>query len=438
MAVFYRINAQSRVLEEGMRLSSVPYRVVRGHAFYERSEIKDAAAYLRLAVNPRSDPDLLRVINTPARGIGDTTLDRVRAFAQAQGLTYVEALADPSKIKAVNSSTQRRLAAFGELLTRIAADLAKAPDAHSAVEAMFALTGLVQTHQAEGSEESLERAENLREFLGAAMEFDRLRAIGSPVTQASGPPVDTESGPLKIPQTPLQEFLEQISLLGDADSEGAAGRVSLMTLHAAKGLEFDAVFMTGMEEGVFPHQRATERDAPGFGDPEDMAEERRLCYVGITRARRRLWLTLAKSRALFGEFRRNEPSRFLSDVPKELFESGPPRRVGGPLLHPKGEVWVEREPIVDLDDADGFGDDFDQRSEHERRRAPPRRAAPVQPTVRRHTGAAPAVGTRVRHEQFGEGLVLESSGSGPDARVTVRFPDRGEKRIVARFLIPVG
>ncbi|HEY3447767.1 MAG TPA: UvrD-helicase domain-containing protein [Myxococcales bacterium] len=457
IAVFYRVNAQSRVIEEGMRLAGVPYRVVRGRAFYDRAEIKNAASYLRLAVNPKSDTDLERVINTPARGIGDTTVERLRAHAAANGTNLFEALADPSRIDGLNAGAQRRLAAFRDLVATMHRDVVGAPDAHAAVQKMLDVSGLLDSHAADDSEEGQERAENLREFAGAALQFDELRAAekAGPAAQpaaipaASPPPaIDqaSEEGPLRPNQSALEAFLEQISLLGDADAEGTGGQVSLMTLHAAKGLEFDAVFLTGMEEGIFPHSRATAGTDAGW-DPEEMAEERRLCYVGITRARKRLTFSLARMRALFGDLQQNAPSRFLSDVPKELFgfEGGGPSQVreDEPGFAEEdeervpGDTYVERDeaPAFELDAADGF-DEFDQRPAHERRAHPtgtPMRRHPMKPAPRLPGPSFP-VGARVRHDSLGEGLVVSTSGEGPNARITVRFPGEDERRIVARFL----
>ena len=201
-----------------------------------------------------------------------------------------------------------------------------------------------------------------------------------------------------------------------------------MTLHAAKGLEFDAAVLTGMEENVFPHSRATAET-----DPEELAEERRLCYVGITRARRRLAFSLAGSRALFGDLKFNEPSRFLSDVPKELFGFELPTPVAR-NRPPTGEHYLEREPAYEPDDLDHSApDEFDQRSEHERRAAV--RGTAIRTPRGAHASAANLhVGDRVLHASFGEGLVIGARGSGPDATVVVRFPGIGERRIVARFL----
>jgi DNA helicase-2/ATP-dependent DNA helicase PcrA len=266
------------------------------------------------------------------------------------------------------------------------------------------------------------RAENLREFLGAAQEFDLNRAAAAVAAaeaaqNAAPPPPEVDAAPLTADVPPLQAFLEQISLVGEADAEVGEGRVALMTLHAAKGLEFDAVFLTGMEDGVFPHSRALnamgEDDDPD--DSEEMAEERRLCYVGFTRARRRLFVSLAQCRSLFGELRYNPPSRFLRDVPQTLFGFEPdvapqPTRTVAPVA-PKRRSYdddgprVDRSYSQDSSDLDGVGGD-----------------------VR---------GMRVRHEQFGTGRIVQADGSGPNAKVTVEFGGGvGLKRVIARFLMP--
>ncbi|MEN9799891.1 MAG: hypothetical protein RL653_3588, partial [Pseudomonadota bacterium] len=400
VAVFYRTNAQSRVLEEALRLSRVPYQLVNGRSFYDRLEIRDASAYLRLMVNPRSDADLLRVINTPARGIGDTTVERLSGFAESHGMSLYEALEHAGSVPQLNSGAVKRLRTFRELLDGLGAAAAEAPNAETAVAKMLDLTGYVQALRAEGSDEAFTRAENLLEFKGAAAEFD--------LQQAEAPPLTEES--LELPSTPLQKFLEQVSLVGDADADVGQGRAALMTLHAAKGLEFDVVFLTGMEEGVFPHGRSLSEDS----DPEEMSEERRLCYVGFTRARKRLFVSLAQSRSLFGEVRYNAPSRFLSEVPRDLFGfKGPPTSAAAPA----GRPGFQRR------------DEFDQRSDepkYERDESSYDQRAP-EGDVR---------GMRVRHAQFGTGRVMDVDGSGPNAKLTVKFESAGLKRVVARFLQP--
>jgi len=416
MAVFYRVNAQSRVLEEALRLARVPYTLVSGRSFYDRAEVRDASAYLRLMVNPRSDADLLRIINTPARGIGDTTVERVTDHANSRGVSLYEALAEPEGIPALNATAVKRLKGFRALLASLTAFAQDAKDAASAVHQMLGETKLVETLQAEGSDESQTRAENLREFLGAAQEFDLNRAAAAVQAAQNAPaevPAEVDAAPLSADVPPLQAFLEQISLVGEADAEVGEGRVALMTLHAAKGLEFDAVFMTGLEDGVFPHARSLKGENPD--DSEDMAEERRLCYVGFTRARKRLFVSLAQCRSLFGELRYNPPSRFLQDVPPALFGiseqdvPAPPRAVA---VAPRKRTWDEEDgPRIDRSysqassDMDGVGGD-----------------------VR---------GMRVRHEQFGVGRIVSADGSGPNAKVTVEFGGAvGLKRVIARFLMP--
>jgi DNA helicase-2/ATP-dependent DNA helicase PcrA len=338
------------------------------------------------------------------------------------------------------------------------------PDATSATRFMLEQTGLVAALTQEGTDEALGRAENLKELLTATQEFDRQReerlaAAGQPlpslVPLPGGPeapgtpdpepeltpaevagqqdlftarpppappppeplpppapaPVDEGAVPLEIEAPPLQAFLEQLSLVGDADGDTGAGsgRVSLMTLHAAKGLEFDVVFLTGMEEEVFPHRRATAPEA----SPEEMAEERRLCYVGFTRARRRLYCSLAQSRALFGELRFNAPSRFLSEVPPELFgfaEVPSPERPSArpPTLRRRG--GDDEGPVVDRS--------YDQSTDF-------------------HQGGETEVrGMRVHHSQFGRGVVEAVNGKGPSAKLTVRFDNFGTKTVIARFLTP--
>jgi DNA helicase-2/ATP-dependent DNA helicase PcrA len=480
MAVFFRTNAQSRVLEEVFRLMRVPYVLVSGRSFYERAEIKDAASYLRLMANPKSDADLGRVINVPARGIGDTTVERLVEYAAGRQCSLYEAIARPEQVPGLGSAAIKRLTGFRELVERLVTYAQASPDATSATKYMLEQTGLIATLMADGSDEAIGRAENLKELLTATQEFDRQReerlaAAGQPLPplvpfpagpDAAGtpdpepeleaplepspqgdlfagfgpprvekparvveappppppapvaspapalPPVDESSAPLEIEAAPLQAFLEQLSLVGDADGDTGVGkgRVSLMTLHAAKGLEFDAVFLTGMEEEVFPHRRATQPEA----STEEMSEERRLCYVGFTRARRRLYCSLAQSRALFGELKFNAPSRFLSEVPQELFgfvEVPQQQEVRAQTFVNRGRRGDEG-PRVDRS--------YDQSTDF-------------------HQGGASddeVRGMRVQHTQFGRGVVLSVNGTGANAKLTVRFDSVGEKTVLARFLSP--
>ena len=488
MAVFYRANAQSRALEDALRARRVPYRVVRGRSFYDRAEVKDIAAYLRLCVNPRSDGDLLRVINTPPRGIGDTTVEHLRASANRQGLSIWEALSssDPE----MPSNARAKVAPFKALIDELRKGVAEDAGAADAIERVIDRTGYADRLRLEG-EEGEDRLENLLELVGAAREFDRAWAgeltqpldseptpaaspelkpvVPNPLTQtraqylravraapgslgssqaSEDPPGDRPDPAAALAaaspddedgraDTPLLGFLEQLALVGDADAAAGGDRVSLMTLHAAKGLEFDAVWMTGMEERVFPSSRSLGQTGPmasGEEDPAEMAEERRLCYVGMTRARKRLSLSLARCRSLFGELRFNVPSRFVRELPDGLTE---------------GLASLERlSPMQERARKDVFYDDFDQRPRY-REDAPlparnkmreSRHDPASKPVVRQ---AAPGVGglgpgARVKHPSFGVGTVEDSDGEGMNRKLVVRFgPGVGLKRVLARFIDPV-
>jgi DNA helicase-2/ATP-dependent DNA helicase PcrA len=482
MAVFYRANAQSRALEDALRARRVPYRVVRGRSFYDRAEVKDVAAYLRLCVNPRADGDLLRVVNTPPRGIGDTTVEKLRAVAGRKGLSLWECLTDEE----LPANARAKLLPFKTLVDQLRTGVTGS--AADAIELVLEATGYADRLRLEG-EEGEERLENLMELVGAARDFDRAWSgegpttaiesdqrppmpvrepplapkerplVPNPLTQthgqymravrapgALGSAAPAEEAPGEKPDltaalaaadrdeadTPLLGFLEQLALVGDADAEGGGDRAALMTLHAAKGLEFDAVWMTGLEERVFPSGRALGQTGPsatGEEDPAELAEERRLCYVGMTRARKRLTLTLARCRSLFGELRFNPPSRFVRELPPEMTE-------GLASL----ERLVERQPQRMF----GNDDDFDQRprwsDEPPKPASRPRwtREDPVsKPPVK---VAAPGVdglgpGARVRHPTFGVGTVEGVDGAGQTRKLDVRFgPGVGLKKVLARFV----
>ncbi len=431
IAVLYRVNAQSRPVEAALRARRLPYVIVRGTSFYERAEVKDAAAYLRLALNPRSDLDLARVVNRPPRGIGEKTVERLRAFAEAQGLSLYDALGRAGEVEDLGARAQRALSAFRDVIADLHVRVGGV-DAGVAVQEAVARSELLARLQAEGTDEAMEKAENLLELVAAAREFDEAR-VGEP------PPRDPE----EPRPPPLARFLEQIALLGEADAPTPEGRVALMTLHAAKGLEFEVVILAGLEDGMLPYQRPWRREAGPAEREAELDEERRLCYVGMTRARARLALSLARRRMGYGQggpgWRQSEPSRFLGDLPPELF--GLPAGAGRPAApaarrHPGA---LPGEPVVELD-GDGVG-------------APPRAPALAarpragrrggETTVdyaydQRPEGARPpfAPGERVRHASLGEGVVRACDGTGAQAKVTVAFFSAGERRVVARYLKP--
>jgi DNA helicase-2/ATP-dependent DNA helicase PcrA len=384
VAVFYRTNAQSRVVEEALMRSGIPYKVIGGTKFYDRREVKDALAYLRAVANPADEVSVKRVLNVPKRGVGDTTVGRLDVWANAQGVPFMDALRHAAEA-GVGPSSQRGVAQFVALIDGLA-DLV--PDGPGAVlQAALERSGYLDELEAEHTVESAGRLENLGEIVGSAREF----------------------------QT-VDEFLEQISLVADTDEiEDDESKVTLMTLHSAKGLEFPVVFLVGAEEGVFPHIRA-------LTEPEELEEERRLAYVGITRAREKLYLSHAWSRTLFGSTQYNPPSRFLDEIPAELVEHlGDGRRTSGRASYRSDgggrrqgwQPWSERmadagrERIVDAALSAG------------------RRAA--------STGAETMglrIGDDVRHAKFGEGVILLIEGDGDKAEAVVRFPDVGEKRLL--------
>ena len=467
MAVFYRANAQSRAIEDALRARRIPYRVVRGRSFYDRAEVKDVAAYLRLCVNPRSDGDLLRVVNVPPRGIGDTTVDHLRAAAAANGLSLWESLGDPG----LPQNARNKLAPFRALVEKLREGISGS--AADAIERVIELTGYADRLRLEG-EEGEDRLENLYELVGAAKEFDAawngsrlpapdsrqeeekplvpnpltmtreqylkaVRAAPGAIGSEQSDEVQGEKPDLAAAlaaadrdeaDTPLIGFLEQLALVGDADAAGEGlDRVSLMTLHAAKGLEFDAVWMTGLEERVFPSSRSLGQTGPmasGEEDPAEIAEERRLCYVGMTRARKRLTLSLARCRSLFGELRFNPPSRFVRELPPELTEGlGALDR----LAQPQRERFTY--------------DEFDQRPRYVEAPIPMRRQPRYEPATKPAVKIAAAgvdalsPGARVRHPTFGVGTVEDEDGAGLNRKLTVRFaPGVGLKKVLARFVEP--
>ena len=295
IAVFYRTNAHSRVLEDILVRYELPYQVIGGTKFYERAEIKDAIAYLQLMVNPADEVSFSRVVNSPRRGIGDTSQGRVRNHANTTGRTIWEVALEPEAIPGLGAAAIKSISRFTELIEELRAEFEGGPVA-DLLKALLERSGYLDALRAERTIEAEGRIENLEELVGVAGEFDANREV---------------EGPSEL--EPLEEFLQAISLYTDQDDlKRDESKVTLMTLHNAKGLEYDAVFIIGCEEGVFPHSRSLEE-----GNEE---EERRLAYVGITRARKRLWMTHARSRRMFAGRETGFPSRFLSELPDELVE----------------------------------------------------------------------------------------------------------------------
>jgi DNA helicase-2/ATP-dependent DNA helicase PcrA len=398
VAVFYRTNVQSRVLEEALVRAGVPYRVFGGVKFYDRREVKDALAYLRALVNPDDEVSWKRIVNTPRRGVGDTSVAKIDAYANGAGVTFRVAV-EHAAAAGVSGKALGGLRDLLELVTET--EQAAAGGVGAALEAVLTRSGYLAELEAERSVEAQGRLENLRELVGSAREFDEQVEAGELGGLAAIGGVGV-GGDASVPHglARVQAFLEAISLVTDLDDDPDTSSVTLMTLHSAKGLEFPVVFLIGLEDGVFPHVRS-------LGDPDELEEERRLCYVGLTRAEERLYLCHAWSRMMFGTTDYRPPSRFLEEIPAELVarhgEDGGRRRRGNGL-------GAHREAVV---------------------------AA----ALRREQGHAPAgargaeqlglrVGDDVRHEKFGEGVIVDISGSGDKAEARVRFRDAGEKTLL--------
>ncbi len=401
IAVFYRVHAQSRVLEEALRAVNLPYQIVGGAKFYERAEIKDAIAYLRILVNTRSDVDLLRVINAPARGIGDTTVERLTEFAKNLGVSVHDALWRIDEAAAIAGAARKRLVNVRELLALLQ-KRAKLISPAELLDEVLEKTGYREALKSEDSPEADARLGNLEELVGSIGDYEiEARAAGE--------------------EPSLEGYLERVTLQSDVDQMKDAPRVTLMTVHGAKGLEFELVLLTGMEEEMFPYRGVDP------GGAEELEEERRLAYVAITRARSRLVMTWADTRQIFGMTRWGRPSRFLSDLPEDAVVqlatrargAGLPRFIdreswggsaSGSFRHPQARSEAVPAPGERFVDKQFFED-----APHQDDAAPLRR------------------GSRVVHARFGEGEVRRVEGSSEPA-VVAFFPGWGEKKILARFL----
>jgi ATP-dependent DNA helicase UvrD/PcrA len=369
IAVFYRTNAQSRVLEDTLVRFELPYQVIGGTKFYERAEIKDAVAYLQLLSNPADAISFVRIVNSPRRGIGQTTEARLLSHANTTGRDVWEVAKRPEDVPGLGAAAVKAVGRFAETMAGLRHRAEEHKPVAELLEALLSETGYVEALEAERTIEAEGRIENLQELVGVAGEFDANRAV---------------EGPSDL--SPLDEFLQQISLYTDQDALRRDDElVTLMTLHNAKGLEFGAVFMIGCEEGVFPHSRSVEEG--------NLEEERRLCYVGATRAKRLLHMTFARQRTLYGARGQNLPSRFLDEVPEELTDRhvADAERTGWGLGGlGRGAAPVPRAPVAQF----GIGDD-------------------------------------VIHASFGEGVVTEVE---PGAVVVVRFAgDGAERKLMADY-----
>ncbi len=366
-AVLYRNNAQSRVLEEALIQDGINYRIYGGLRFYERQEIKDALAYLRLINNRQDDAALERIINTPVRGIGDTTMDKVRENARSLQVTLWQSLQQMLANKQLTGRAANAISTFVQMIDQLEAD-SKDLSLDEQADHVIQLSGLMAMYLAEKGEKAQTRVENLNELVNAC---------------ANATYVNTEE------MTPLSAFLSQAALeAGEYQAEEHSDAVQLMTLHSAKGLEFPLVFICGLEEGMFPSQQSGD-------DSERLEEERRLCYVGMTRAMQKLYLTHAESRRLYGQEQYNRPSRFIREIPADCLEEiRPTTNVSKP-------TQMNR---------------FGSAASH---------------SAFENTGFK--LGQRVLHDKFGEGTVLNYEGSGPQSRIQVNFDELGSKWLVTAY-----
>jgi DNA helicase-2/ATP-dependent DNA helicase PcrA len=366
-AIVYRTTAQSRLFEEFLLRASVPYRVYGGLRFFERAEIRDALAYLRLVQNPNDDAAIERVINTPNRGIGQKTLAMLRTQAREAGLPLWQAAGECLKQGVFSGRAANAIAGFMQLINEMRERMADWTLGNQA-QGVIEQSDLVSHYEKEPREKMESRVENLRELVNAASSF-------------SLPAEDEEAG-----LSPLQSFLSHAALeAGETQGEAWDDCVQLMTLHSAKGLEFPLVFMAGMEDGLFPHQRSVQESGGR------LEEERRLCYVGMTRAREQLYMTYAELRRMFGSESHSRPSRFLDEIPAEHIEEIRPR-------------MGTRTSYVSARPANAPNQDWPFR-----------------------------LGQNVRHQKFGEGTVVNFEGSGDHARVQVNFDQAGPKWLVLAY-----
>uniref|UniRef100_UPI00404A5E09 DNA helicase PcrA n=1 Tax=Candidatus Planktophila sp. TaxID=2175601 RepID=UPI00404A5E09 len=382
-AIFYRTNAQSRVFEEVFMRAALAYKVVGGLRFYERKEVKDLLAYLRVLANLEDEISLRRIINIPKRGIGDRALEEVDLFAASREISFWQGLNRCAEATEVPTRAAASIAQFVSMMSALAVLVEAKTKPSVIIEAILEQSGLLTELEASTDPQDEVRVENLKELLAVAMEYEE-RSFDELVEDE---------------EISLAGFLEKVSLVADADeipdSQDRGGIVTLMTLHTAKGLEFPTVFLTGMEDGIFPHSRT-------FDDKDEIEEERRLAYVGLTRAQQRLYLSRAEYRSSWGAPNYNPPSRFLDEIPPDVIEW---RNEGGSSFTPSTSLRNARTAS-----------------------APPPRA-----TGKKSSAMVLTVGERVSHDTFGLGTVVAVAGEGDKSEATIDFGDYGQKRLLLRY-----
>lgn len=380
-AVFYRTNAQSRVLEDHMRARAIPYKLIGGLKFYERMEIKNVLSYMKAFINPADDVAVARIINTPARGIGKTTIDKIEEHAIQNKITFYDAVLQAAEQRLVHAGAARKLRDFRNMMDQMAVKAKSLRLSELFVELLDATEYVIRLKE-ENTPESLSRIDNLEEFANAIRQFEQERGDEGTLTN----------------------FLEEMALVSDVDKlEEGENYVTLMTLHVSKGLEFPVVFIVGMEDGLFPSARSADSN-----DPEGVEEERRLAYVGMTRARQKLFLTRARSRRVWGQEQMHPPSRFLKEIPEEYVESNSRvPRSGFMERHAQRFSSASAKPNMDFDvmpDYEGTSEARDYQK-----------------------------GMRVRHPTFGVGNIYQVEGNGEMQKVSVVFHDQTFKKFVVKY-----
>ena len=409
MAVLYRTNSQSRVIEERLMQEGIPYTMVGGLKFYDRKEIKDIMAYLRVIYNPLDTVSLMRIINVPKRGVGATSLGKINEFAAGRGLSLFEVISDGERLDEIGTLTSRAkrpLESFAELIYGLMGQLGSIP-LDELTEKVMEDSGYIKELDEENTTESETRKENLKELVGVVREFMK-----------------------KEPDSGLEEFLGQVSLISDIDTADMDDdRVTLMTLHAAKGLEFPLVFMAGMEEGIFPHSRS-------MMDEAQMEEERRACYVGITRAQRKLYLTYAGMRTIYGRSSINMPSRFLEEIPEEYIEEVQERPVSFGTSSFRNSSG-ERGAASWQNQREGRGASESRRTGQSawgtKAGTEKNTKGESGHTIRPDMTLVWKAGDKARHKKWGIGTVITVKGSGEETELQIAFPELGVKRLMQKY-----
>lgn len=404
-AVLYRTNAQSRILEEALRKRNIPYRIYGGLAFYQRKEIKDVVAYLRLAINPDDDEAFKRVINTPARGIGETTVKKLAAAAIENNVSLWQIALDPARYQLdINRGTKAKIESFTGLISQFIARNNEGVDAETMTVAIISESRILAMYASDSTPESVSKKENIQELLNAARQF-----------------VEDKKEQGATDSMRLVDFLSEVSLATDQDeATGAEECVTLMTIHAAKGLEFDNVFIVGVEEDLLP-------SSMGRGSLAEVEEERRLLYVAITRAKKFCMMTYAKSRYINGQNKLCNPSRFLKDINIKYLKVGLGSQIATPEIRPSHESYDRQRVLRPISSNNAYRpaykSDMSDRSDNK----------VAAGDYAQHSAAELQTGVVIEHQRFGRGVITEIDTSTPDHKITVKFDNVSTKKLLLSF-----